>query len=89
MATSQGIKLDSETRDRLKALAKKRDRSAHWLMKTAIEEYLEREERYEQEKKEDMERWEKYLLTGEAVENDKVVDWLNDLSLGKKRKWPT
>ncbi|HLA49074.1 MAG TPA: ribbon-helix-helix protein, CopG family [Candidatus Saccharimonadales bacterium] len=89
MATSQGIKLDTETRDRLKTLAKKRDRSAHWLMKTAIEEYLEREERYEQEKKEDMERWEKYLLTGEAVENDKVVDWLNDLSLGKKRKWPT
>ena len=89
MATSQGIKLDTETRDRLKTLAKKRDRSAHWLMKAAIEEYLEREERYEQEKKEDMERWEKYLLTGEAVENDKVVDWLNDLSLGKKRKWPT
>ena len=89
MATSQGIKLDTETRDRLKTLAKKRDRSAHWLMKTAIEEYLEREERYEQEKKEDMERWEKYLLTGEAVENDKVVDWLNYLSLGKKRKWPT
>ena len=89
MATSQGIKLDTETRDRLKTLAKKCDRSAHWLMKTAIEEYLEREERYEQEKKEDMERWEKYLLTGEAVENDKVVDWLNDLSLGKKRKWPT
>lgn len=88
MSTTQGIKLDDETRKRLKALGEKRSRSPHWLMRTAIESYLEREENYEREKSEDMERWEEYLLTGQTVENDKVIDWLNDLSLGKKRKWP-
>ena len=36
-ATSQGIKLDERTRERLQTLAKQRDRSPHYLMKAAIE----------------------------------------------------
>ena len=67
MTTTQGIKLDPNTITRLKALGGVRDRSPHWLMKTAILEYLEREEAYERIKREDMERWEEYQLTGEHV----------------------
>jgi predicted transcriptional regulator len=44
MATTQGIKLDDSTRARLRVLAEKRKRSPHWLMRTAIEDYLQREE---------------------------------------------
>jgi predicted transcriptional regulator len=44
MAIIQGIKLDDETQRHLKALVVKRDRSPHWLMRTAIENYLAREE---------------------------------------------
>jgi predicted transcriptional regulator len=83
MATTQGIKLDDETRDRLKSLAKKRNRSPHWIMRTAIEGYLEREENYEREKAEDMARYEEYLLTGKAIDNKVVTAWLHDLSIGK------
>ena len=50
MAVTQGIKLDEETRDRLKLLAKIRNRSPHWMMRTAIESYLEREENYERKR---------------------------------------
>jgi predicted transcriptional regulator len=88
MATSQGIKLDDNTQARLKALAEKRHRTSHWLMRTAIEEYLEQEERYEQEKTEDMARWEHYALTGNAIEHDKVESWLKDLSQSKISAWP-
>lgn len=87
MATSQGIKLDDNTRKRLKDLAEKRKRSPHWLMRTAIEDYLEREEQYEAEKAEDMARWEHYLTTGIAIEQKKVEEWLNDLACGKQREW--
>jgi len=87
MATSQGIKLDDNTRKRLKDLAEKRNRSPHWLMRTAIEGYLEREEQYEAEKAEDMARWEQYLITGKAIKHEKVKEWLKDLSSGKQRKW--
>ena len=87
MATTQGIKLDDDTRKRLKVLADKKQRSSHWLMKTAIEDYLEREERYEKEREEDNARWEHYLLTGKSISHEKVEAWLKDLSQGKPRKW--
>lgn len=88
MATSQGIKLDDKTRARLKALAEKKKRSPHWLMRTAIEDYLEREEKYEREKAEDMAEYEDYLLTGNAIDNSVVTSWLNDLAHGKNTSWP-
>ena len=50
MSTTQGIKLDDNTQARLKSLAEKRKRTPHWLMRSAIEDYLNREERYEAEK---------------------------------------
>ena len=87
MSTTQGIKLDDNTQARLKSLAEKRKRTPHWLMRSAIEDYLNREERYEAEKAEDMARWDHYLITGNSLENEKVEDWLKDLVQGKPRKW--
>lgn len=87
MASTQGIKLDEQTQKRLKALALKRDRSSHWLMKTAIEDYLDREEQYEREKAEDMQRWEQYELTGQAVDHTEVSPWLEKLASGQNEPW--
>jgi predicted transcriptional regulator len=88
MSTTQGIKLDDTTNDRLKALAAKRDRSPHWLMRTAIERYLDHEEKYEVEKAKDIAEYEDYLLTGRAIDNKVVLSWLNELANGKKTTWP-
>lgn len=88
MTTTQGIKLDESTQARLKALAGKRKRSPHWLMRTAIEDYLKREEQYEAEKAEDMARWEHYLITSKAIGGGKMEKLLQDLSNGKTVKWP-
>ena len=88
MSTTQGIKLDDSVRTRLKALGQKRDRSPHWLMKAAIEDYLEREERYEQEKAEDLERWERYQHTGIVVDGPSANAWLQDLADGNKSPCP-
>lgn len=88
MATTQGIKLDPDTITRLKALGEARDRSPHWLMKTAILEYLEREEAYERMKREDMQRWEHYQLTGEYVPHEQVAAWLKDVASGQRGPCP-
>ncbi len=88
MPQTKGVKLDEKTQQRLAALARIRDRSPHWLMCKAIETYLEREEKYEREKREDMERWEHYLLTGEAVSHDKATAWLKNLAQGKVTSCP-
>lgn len=87
MSKTKGVKLDESTRQRLEALARIRDRSPNWLMCRAIETYLDREEKYEQEKLEDMERWERYQLTGEAVSHEKAAEWLENLAQGKVTVW--
>ena len=81
--TTQGIKLDESTRARLKALGEIRGRTPHWLMKTAIQRFLEQEEVTEREKREDMDRWEQYQLTGKAVTHDAAAKWLKSLAQGK------
>lgn len=86
--TTQGVKLDEDVRRRLKDLGKLKNRSPHYLMRAAIESYLEREENYEREKREDNERWEHYRLTGEAVPHEKVTAWLEDLARGKASPCP-
>ena len=85
---STGIKLDEETRNRLQTLGQKIDRSPHWLMKTAIEHYLEEQERYWQEREEDMKRWQDYQLTGDAVPHSEVSEWLASIGTDDERPCP-
>lgn len=88
MSSSLALKLDEETRQRLQALGELRDRSPHWLMKKAVLEFLEREESYEREKREDLERWDQYRLTGRAVPNAAVQDWLEGFGTDAGRARP-
>ena len=80
-ASSIAVKLEDDIRERLHSLGAAKERSTHWLMKRAILEYLEKEERFQQELLEDTERWENYVLSGETVPQDDMKNWLN--SLGK------
>jgi predicted transcriptional regulator len=83
-----GIKLDEATRDRLKSLAQAKDRAPHWVIKTALLEYLEREEATERERQEDEARWVHYLAEGQAIEQDRVMAWLDQLAEGRRAPCP-
>jgi predicted transcriptional regulator len=74
-----GVRLDDETRERLKKLGAAKQRSTHWLMKEAIHRYLEDEERYEREKAEDLDRWQRYLETGKAIPHVEVKARIDEL----------
>ncbi len=87
MTTTLGVKLNDDTRTRLKSLASKKNRTSHWLMREAIEEYLNKQELYEKEKDEDLEDYEEYLQTGEYIDNQSVIQWLTALSEGKFTPW--
>jgi predicted transcriptional regulator len=84
--TTMGVKLDSETRNRLKKLGEARNRSSHWLMREAIRRYLEVEERYEQEKAEDRSRYQAYLETGIHISHADMMAWLDQLALQAAQK---
>ena len=88
MATTLGVKVDEALQERLKMIAELKDRSTHWIIKQAIEEYLAREEAVERDRREDRERWERYAIAGEAVSNSAATAWLDELAAGRKSAWP-
>jgi predicted transcriptional regulator len=86
VSTTIGLKLDDDTRARLQRLGATRDRSPHWLMKTAITEFLDREERIEQERLEDEQRWQRWTETGAHIDHDDMAAWLDGLAASADRR---
>ncbi|MCP4429801.1 MAG: ribbon-helix-helix protein, CopG family [Gammaproteobacteria bacterium] len=75
MATS--VKLDDDLKNRVQNLANTRQRSAHWIMRQAIRDYVEREEAKESFKQEAIASWTAYQETGRHLTGREVRDWLN------------
>lgn len=77
------IKIDPDTRDRIKRLAEARQRSAHWLMREAIVQYVEREEKRETLRQDALEAWDEYRATGRHLTADEADTWLAQLEAGR------
>jgi predicted transcriptional regulator len=86
--TTTSIKLDPAIKERVQRLADARRRSAHWVMKEAIEAYVEREEKQEQLRDELMTRWQEYEETGLHVGDEEARSWLTRLARGEKPPLP-
>ena len=86
MATS--IKLDENLKSRIKHLADVRHRSAHWIMREAIRDYVEREETKESFKEEALASWTAYKETGRHLSGKEVRDWLNTWGTDKETEIP-
>jgi predicted transcriptional regulator len=86
MAKPTSIKLDEELRDRVQHLAEARRRSSHWIMREAIAQYVEREEKRETLRKETVRAWEEFEATGLHVTAEEVEKWL--LSWGAEKELP-
>lgn len=80
-STAVTIKLDVDIKSKLQHLSKIKSRSPHWLMKKAIDIYVETEELKEALKQETLARWEEAELQ-KFVSHDKVINWLD--SWGEK-----
>jgi predicted transcriptional regulator len=76
MPTATSIKLDDELKSRVQHLAGLRRRSAHWIMREAIQQYVEREEKREAFRRETIEAWEDFQATGLHATAEEVEKWL-------------
>lgn len=74
MATS--IKLDEELKIRVQHLAHLQQRSAHWVMREAITQYVAHAEAREQFKQEALASWKHYQETGLHLTGQEVRSWL-------------
>lgn len=86
--TTVGVKLEPGLRKRLRALGKQRSRSTHWLMKDAIQRYLEEEEAAERAKAETLERWARFEESGAHVSDDAVTGWLKSWGSTREKSCP-
>ena len=71
------VKIDDDLKNRIRHLAEQRKRSAHWIMREAIREYVEREEARERFKMEARASWTAYQETGRHLSGDEVHAWLS------------
>jgi len=83
-----GVRLDDELEARLNALAKKTHRSKSYLAKEALKRYIKQEETKEFEKQETLARWEKYQETGEVVNNEDMMEWLDSWGTDQEKQCP-
>ncbi len=86
MATS--VKLDDGLKSRIQRLADMRHRSAHWIMREAIRDYVEREEARENFKQEAFASWTAYQETGRHLTGQEVRDWLKTWGTDKEIQIP-
>ena len=77
---TRGLRLSDDVQHRLEALSKALDRTPHYLMKKAVEQFLDVEEALEAERQLVIARWEKFELTGETVVHSDVKAWASSLS---------
>ena len=70
------IKINEDIKARIQRLAEARHRTPHWLMREALTQYVEREEKREAFKRDTLQAWEEYRTTGQHVTAEAVDTWL-------------
>ena len=81
--STTSLKLDIKTKERVQRLASARRRSPHWVMREAIEQYVEREEKREQLRQDALAAWTNYQTTGLHLTAEEADAWLAKLEAGK------
>ena len=76
------IKINDDIKARLRRLADARQRTSHWLMREAITQYVNREEKWESFRQDALRAWEAYRTTGLHVTAEEADAWLAKLEQG-------
>jgi predicted transcriptional regulator len=82
------LKLEQELKERVQRLAAVRKRSAHWIMREAVEQYVSREERRVQLMQDALAAWDHYRETGLHLAGEEADAWLAKLEAGEDAEAP-
>lgn len=88
MATATSIKLDGDLKGRVQHLAEARRRTAHWIMREAIAEYVDREEKREAFRQDTLNAWQEFQTTGLHATAAEVDEWLSSWGTENERPAP-
>ncbi|GEM_PF-198815 len=87
-STVTSIKLDTDLKSRVAALAEARQRKPHWIMIEAIREYVEREEKRQSCWNEAMASWQAFQQTGLHATRDEMESCFDQLEAGNNVEPP-
>lgn len=82
------VKLDPTIHARVQQLAKAMDRSAHYVMREVIAQYVDREEKRESLRQDALRAWETWQLSGQHVTHDEADQWLAQLEAKRDEEPP-
>lgn len=83
-----GVRLSEDMIKRLKVIGAKKDRSPHYLVKEAVEEFVHKEEFAQRELAIVRERVEHYERTGEHYTHEEMKAWAKQLTSDYKARNP-
>ncbi len=87
-ASPVAVKITDDVKARVKKLAEAKSRSQHWLMREAIEQYVDREERREKVRQDGLKAWNDFQETGLHLTFDEVADWLKSWGTDEEKAEP-
>ena len=86
--TNVTVKLENSARDRLKSLALAKKRTPHYIMREAIQKYLEEEESEQRFIKAAEKSWGDYEKTGQHITLEEARAWAKKLRKNPKAAIP-
>lgn len=88
MASATSVKLDDDMKGRVRHLAEARKRTSHWIIREAIAQYVEREEKRESLRLDTLKAWEEFQETGLHATPEEVDQWLESWGTDKELAAP-
>ncbi|GBU09330.1 CopG family transcriptional regulator [Gammaproteobacteria bacterium] len=86
--TPMAVKINIDMKERMLRLADIKNRTPHWIMREAISQYIEREEKYEVFHQSAIDSWQEYQTTGLHVSSDEVFAWLETWGTDNEKAAP-
>ena len=86
--STTSLKLDPEMKERVQRIAETQRRTPHWVMREAVEQYVEREEKRERLRQDAVAAWTHYQETGLHLSAAEADSWLAKLEAGKDATQP-
>ncbi len=77
------LKLAPAIKERIQRLASARRRTPHWILREAVEQYVEREEKREHLRQDAQAAWAHYQATGLHATAEEADTWLAKLEAGE------
>ena len=82
------LKLEPQLKERVQKLASARRRSAHWILREAVEQYVSREEARESLRQDALSAWAHYQATGLHTTAEEMDAWMEKLEKGEDAEAP-